>query len=195
MEGVKDIVSELIKGSIQKQLLIARPSLTYNGQPKPVNSKYQAPLPSPRLNTSVLYNSVEVYYETDLDDGELRLVVDFGTANYWYWVNFGRKPSVRYPNIKDIQDWVESKPALNYPELTVEQRTFLVARSIKEYGFAGINFIENAAKETAKDVEDLFGVYTADWFRNLLGKRIKAVFEKPNKYGPGKEITFEVKID
>jgi hypothetical protein len=90
---------------------------------------------------------------------------------------------------------VESKPALNYPELTVEQRTFLVARSIKEYGYAGINFIEAAAKETAKDVEDLFGVYTADWYRNLIGKKIRAVFEKPNKYGPGKEITFEVKID
>ena len=37
-----------------------------------------------------------------------------------------------------------------------ESRTFLVARSIKEYGYAGINFIENAAKETAKDVEELF---------------------------------------
>ena len=196
MEQIKDIVSELIKGSIQKQLLINRPSLTYAGTPKPVNTNYPAPLPSARINTSTLYNSVEVYYESDLDDGELRLVVDFGSANYWYWVNYGRKPSVRYPNIKDIRDWVESKPALQVPTLTTDQRTFLVARSIKEYGYYGINFIENAVRETEKDVFDLFGEYSANWFRELITRKVRAIFEKGgSKTGQGgSEVIFEVKI-
>lgn len=197
MEQVKDIVSELIKGSIQKQLLIQRPSLAWNGTPKPVNTNFPAALPSSRINTSTLYNSVEVYYESDLDDGELRLVVDFGSANYWYWVNYGRKPSVRYPNIKDIRDWVESKPALQVPTLTVDQRTFLVARSIKEYGYHGINFIENAVRETEQDVLDLFGEYTAGWFRELLTRKVRAIFEKGGgKSGQGaQEIIFEVTIN
>jgi hypothetical protein len=178
-DEIRRTISELLKGSIQKQLLIPRPSLSYDGTPKPVNQNYSSPFPSPKVVTSQLYNSVDVYFNTGFEEGEPELVVDFQDANYWYNVNYGRKPSLRYPNIKDIRDWVESKPALNYPELSIDQRTFLVARSIKEYGIYGINFIESAYEEVKTDLFDLFGQYGQEYLNNLIRKEILVKWEQP----------------
>lgn len=178
-DEIRRTISELLKGSIQKQLLIPRPSLSYDGTPKPVNQNYSSPFPSPKVVTGQLYNSVDVYFNTGFEEGEPELVVDFQDANYWSNVNYGRRPSLRYPNIKDIRDWVESKPALNYPELSIDQRTFLVARSIKEYGIYGIHFIESAYEEVKTDLFDLFGQYGQEYLNNIIRNEILVKWEQP----------------
>lgn len=178
-DEIKRTIQELLKGSIQKQLLIPRPSLSYDLTPKPVNQNYSSPPDSPKLVTSQLYNSVNVYFNTGFEEGEPELVVDFEGANYWYNVNYGRKPSLRYPNIQDIRDWVESKPALNYPGLSVDQRTFLVARSIKEYGIAPTYFLQNAYKEIQTDLFDLFGQYGQEYLNNIIRNEILVRWVQP----------------
>jgi hypothetical protein len=167
-QEIKSLMTELLEGTIKKQILLPRPSLTYNGQPKPVDTRYQRPLPSPRSATGQLANSVNVYFESDLEDGELNLVVDFGLADYWEWVNYGRRPSTKYPPLSIIQAWVQQKPALQYPGLSINSRAFLAARSIKEYGYYGINFIEASYKELENDLIDLLGQYGAEYFTKVL---------------------------
>lgn len=178
-EEIKKTIQELLKGSIQKQLLIPRPSLSYDGTPKPVNQNYASPFPSPKVVTGELYNSVDVYFNTGFEQGDPELVVDFQGADYWSVVNYGRRPSLRYPNIQDIRDWVESKPALNYPDLSIDQRTFLVARSIKEYGIYGIHFIENAYQEVQTDLLDLFGQYGQEYLNNIIRNQILVRWSQP----------------
>lgn len=179
MDEIQNTISELLKGAIQKQLLIPRQSRSYDGTPKPVNQNYSSPQPSPKVVTSQLYNSVDVYFQTGFEEGEPQLVVDFQGANYWSVVNYGRKPSLRYPNIQDIRDWVESKPALNYPGLSIDQRTFLVARSIKEQGIFGINFIQSAYQEIQNDLLDLLGQYGQEYLNNVIRNEILVKWEQP----------------
>jgi hypothetical protein len=201
-EEIRNTITELLKGSIQKQLLIPRPSLSYDGTPKPVNQNYSSPTPSPKVVTSQLYNSVDVYFNSGFEQGEPELVVDFQGANYWSVVNYGRKPSLRYPNIKDIRDWVESKPALNYPGLSIDQRTFLVARSIKEHGIYGIGFIQSAYQEIQTDLLDLFGQYGQEYLNNIIKNQILVKWEQPFTKGQGsqrqrtqdKEMTIKLEI-
>jgi hypothetical protein len=148
-EQIKQEISRLLKQAIQQEILLPRPSLTYFGQEKPVNTKYQRPLPSPRSNTGELVNSVEVYFESDLEDGEANIVVDFGAADYWEFINYGRRPSIKYPPLAIIEAWAASKPLPRYRNdlgqfISNKTRAFLVARSIKEYGYYGINFLDKA---------------------------------------------------
>lgn len=181
-EVIKNEIEKLLKQSIQKQLLVPRPSLSYDGTPKPVNKRYPAPLPSPKIASSTLFNSVDVFFETDLKDGQAQVVVDFGSADWWYFVDQGRRPSFRFPNISDIRGWVSQKGALNYPDLSIDQRTFLVARSIKEYGFKGINFLQTAFKDVENQLTDKFGDYAGEYLRTILQKDVIVEWEKQFKY-------------
>ena len=182
-EEIRNTITQLLKGSIQKQLLIQRPSLSYDGTPKPVKKNYDSPFPSPKLVSSKLYNSVDVYFNQGFEEGDPELVVDFQGANYWSVVNYGRKPSSRYPNIDDIRQWVESKPALNYPGLSVDQRTFLVARSIAEEGIYGIGFVQSAYQEVKNDLIQLFGQYGQEYLNNVIRNQILVKWEQPIKKG------------
>jgi hypothetical protein len=78
---------------------------------------------------------------------------------------------------------VESKPALNYPSLSVDQRTFLVARSIKEYGIFGIKFIESAYQEIQTDLVDLFGQYGQEYLNNVIRKQILVKWSQTSQKG------------
>lgn len=172
-DGLQQQISSLVKRVIQEQLLMTRPSLAYDGTPKPVNKNFPSPEPSPWVNTGSLVNQVDVYFESDLEDGEANLVVDFGSANYWEFVFFGRRPSVKFPNLAAITSWVASKPALNVPNLSLEQRAFLVGRSIQRYGYKGIlpngdfNYIFELVEPR---IAPLLGQLGVDYVLNLLEK-------------------------
>jgi hypothetical protein len=158
-QQIQQQISQLLKKAIQEQILIPRPSLTYNGQEKPVNPIYQRPLPSPRVNTGELVNSVEVYFESDFEDGEANIVVDFGAADYWEFVNYGRRPSIKYPPLSVIEAWASTKPLQRYRNslgqfISNKSRAFLVARSIKEYGYYGINFLDKAYQKVQNQLID-----------------------------------------
>jgi len=156
-EQLQQQISRLLKQAIQEEILLPRPSLTYNGQEKPVNPRYQRPLPTGRVNTGNLVNSVDVYFESDLEDGEANIVVDFGSADYWEFINYGRRPSIKYPPLQIIEAWANTKPLPRFRNdlgqfVSNKTRAFLVARSIKEYGYYGINFLDKAYNKVKNEL-------------------------------------------
>lgn len=193
-DELKATIQELLKDAIQNELVIPRMSRAFDGTPKPVSRTFSSPLPAPRFSTGTLYNSTEVYFESDFEDGELNLVVDFGSADYWYWVDQGRQPSERYPNIQDIRNWVEQKPALNYPDLSIDQRTFLVARSIKEYGYYGINFIEKAYDKVNLQIEERLGELSQVYLQNLIERGIIVKWNTPGNQSSKKSFVLKLEI-
>lgn len=159
MEELMQKIANLLKQSIQEVLMTPRPSLTYNGIPKPVSGKFPTPI-SPPISSrgpGSLYNSVNVFWETDFEDGEPNLVVEMN--DYYFWVDQGRKPTRGYKEVKvegqktryiglpplsDILKWVIQKPALSSPKLSDKQRAFLAARSIAKYGYYPTDFLIKA---------------------------------------------------
>ena len=95
--------------------------------------------------------------------------------DHWYWIDEGRKPG-RFPNIGAIRQWILDKPvswpAVNGKIPTLEQKTYLVGRSIAEKGYAGTNFTELAVNKTLKEALDKFGDAYADQIQDFLDQRI-----------------------
>jgi hypothetical protein len=192
---LRDSITELLQGAVKKQLLIPYPARTYDGSPKPVSLKYPTPI-SNKIASSTLYNSVEVFFETDLEDGKPRIVVDFGSADWWRFVDQGRNPSTRMPNIQAIQNWIAQKGAIPNPNMTLEQKTFAAATSIQKYGYYGIKFIDKAFKEVERDLVDLYGQYAGEYFKQILEKTILIEWNKEFKYdSTEKFITLKIDLN
>jgi len=97
------------------------------------------------------------------------ILVVFYAADYWYYVNFGRKAGKGVkPEI--INSWVESKPvrpqqgggagfAKNTPQAR-KTLAFLINRKIKTFGIEGNRFFTKT-----------FDIYAQD-LRETLGKRV-----------------------
>lgn len=172
-DEILDKIKVYVKQAIQDELLIPRPALTYNGQPKPINTAYQRPLRAPKIASGGLYDSVNVYFEGDLEDGKLNLVVDFGAADYWEFVEYGRRPSTKYPPLEIIKQWAAEKPIARFRDrrgrfISNDDRAFLAARSIKEYGIYGIGFLEKATQQVLSRVQQDISEVAANFFGNIL---------------------------
>lgn len=192
---IKGSIEELLKGAVQKQLLRQYPARSYDGTPKPIAKSYPTPFGN-KIASSTLYNSVDVYFQTEIESGEAQLVLDFGAADYWYFVDQGRRPSVKMPNIAAIRDWIGQKSAIQQPGLSLDQRAFLAARSIQQYGIYKTDFINNAAREVAQDLNDLFGQYAVEYFKEVIQKGVIAAWEKQFKYDTQeKELTITLSIE
>ena len=97
-------ICDEIKNSIQSELLKDRFSRAYDGTQKPVKGGYVGAL-SNRKTTGKLFESVTVKPTTTEKGFDIE--VTFPGADYWKWVNFGRRgrntqiagnsPTVKYP--------------------------------------------------------------------------------------------------
>lgn len=177
---IQGLITDLVKNSIQGELRKIRTSRGYRGQTKPV-SGFGFPSLSDRVNTGTLYNSVNVYYETDLEDGELNMVVDFGTADYWYWVNYGRKGKLegaKYPPISVITTWARQRNIPQFRDkkgrfMSNDDRAFLLQRSVGEYGIYKTLFVDKGIDSVLDSVVYYLGEYAAGFLQQLLeDKRI-----------------------
>ena len=143
---IQQMIPDLLKKAIQDQLKTVRASRAYNksfnGQQKTVGGAY-GPFNSAPYSNGTLYNSVNVYWETDIADGDPTLIVDFGTADWWYWIDFGRKPGV-FPDLGAIKDWIKQKPIGRWQGISEDSQAYLIGRSIEKYGSGGTNFMEKA---------------------------------------------------
>lgn len=86
----------------------------------------------------------------------INFVVFLELADYWRYVEDGRKPG-RFPPVDKILEWVKIKPVLPVPmengELpTEEQLAFLISRKIANEGI-------EAGHQLAETVEDLNKIY------------------------------------
>lgn len=146
LEQVQQMIPDLLKSAIQEQLKTVRSSQAYNrrfnGPKKTIGGAF-GPFNSAPYSTGTLYKSVNVYWETDIEDGDPTLIVDFGDADWWYWVDFGRKPG-SFPNLDAIRDWIKQKPIGQWNGITPDSQAYLIGRSIQKYGSGGTNFMEKA---------------------------------------------------
>jgi hypothetical protein len=110
-------------------------------------------------------------------DGNFTLVVSFPTVQPSFLpfiIDEGRRPSTKYPPLAAIEAWVRVKPVFfrdargRFGTGTVKQRAFLIARSIKEKGFKGRNFLQKAENKVIRQLEDLGEQAMANYFQGLL---------------------------
>lgn len=122
-----------------------------------------------------LYNSVKYMLDVDSKKFEVKLQL----ADYWKYVENGRKPG-KWPPISAIEKWIEIKPVLPRPMAngqlpTNKQLAFLIARKIGLEGIAPRPILDKSIKDVwdvmkefleealAKDVE-------AEW-KTIVGMR------------------------
>ena len=177
-EELKSLISDLVKNSIQGELGKIRPSRGYDGRLKPI-SKSRPPAINNRINTGLLYNSVDVYFESDLNDGDLNMVVDFGTADYWYWVNYGRKgrlQGAKYPRLDTILTWARERQIPQFRDdrgrfMSNLERGFLLQRSIGEYGIYKTEFVQKGIDQVLDNVIYYLGEYSREFIIKLLEQK------------------------
>jgi hypothetical protein len=188
-------ITTLLREEIQGELQIRRPARAYDGRYKPVSKTYPTPQSKKSL-TGSLSNSVNVYFKGSMEDNNLTLVVDFGSNDYWYYVDQGRKPGdktmkrrqarrkngqfgrgywvedyTKYPPLASIAQWVRQRPALEGVR-DIDTRTYLAARSIAKYGIYGIKFIDSALKDVEDRIVELFGDMGQELFLQIIDKKI-----------------------
>jgi hypothetical protein len=73
------------------------------------------------------------------------LFIDLFMEDYWYFINYGRRPG-KFPPLKKIIEWTRYK---GIPE----SAAFPIARKIALEGFKGIFFLEEAVSQIEKDFE------------------------------------------
>lgn len=126
-----------------------------------------------KIATSSLYNNID--YNIEYDSNGFPEVFNIIMEDYWYWIDEGRKPG-RFPPVNKIRQWVLDKPVAWRQQdgtiPTIEQRTYLIGRSIKEKGYAGINFTQLAEEKTLNEALEKFGDEYASQIEDFLDQRI-----------------------
>ena len=174
-QTIKNLILDLVKTSIQSELRVVRPSRGYDGRFKPVSGSGFTKI-SDRINTGTLYNSIDVYYQSDLSDGSLEMVVDFGQAEYGYWVNFGRRGKLqgaKYPPLSAISKWARERKVGQFRDkqgrfVSNKTRDFLLQRSIGEYGIYRTDFVNKGINKVMDNVIYYLGVYAQEFITKLL---------------------------
>lgn len=177
---LKGIQDTLVR-SVQRELLIKRPSRGFDGTLKPVSGK-AAITYSNRIYTGKLYRSTTVNYKRDPETGELQIVLSFPNAPEWLYVNSGRRgkqqnASLRYPPLSKIMEWTRGRGLPQFRDaqgrfMSNRDRAFLIQRSIGEYGIYPTFFVQEAFKKAEGIIQKEMGLYAAEFFRNLINRQI-----------------------
>lgn len=195
-EEMKLLITELIKDELQAQLLLVGQAKSYDGKPKPVNGKFPGSIGN-KIATGSLYNSIDVAFGTDFDNGGLQLEISM--LPYGKYVDEGRLPGkeikktrtstkgkqivytsyTKFPPLSSIKSWVQQKPALTAPNLTTDTRAFLAARSIARDGIFPTMFIDKAMENVLDKVVYYLGEYAGEYLENLISTgQLKTIFKK-----------------
>jgi hypothetical protein len=158
--------------------------LLYNAIVKQLNTPYQSKGyfgeakkgKSPRKASGSLLRGLSVDWAVDFEQGDPLLVVSFDTEPDFLaqMIDQGRKPSLKYPPLDAIKKWIKIKPIYfrdekgRFKKGTLNSRAFLIARSIKEKGFAGINFLTKAEQQVINELTELGEQAAAEYFENLI---------------------------
>lgn len=93
-----------------------------------------------------------------IDEGNMQYELSIELADYWYYVNNGRKAG-KYPPIEKISQWIRKKPLIPYRGKngklpTLQQLTYLISRKIAKEGTKGTHFFDRAIENSMKTFED-----------------------------------------
>jgi hypothetical protein len=103
-----------------------------------------------------LISSIEVL--TGAKNGQL--FIDLFMEDYWYFVNWGRKPG-KFPPLNKIKEWLRYK---GIPE----NLAFPISRKIALKGYKGIFFLEEAVNQIERDFEkEIKEVWGQDIYNEL----------------------------
>lgn len=170
-----DEIAEILKLEIDKQLRTPRQSRGYYGELK---RGVSAPIASGNL-----LNSVNVEWVGSFETGDLGLVVKM--ADYWYYINNGRKPG-RMPPIGPIDRWVVQKQGFkdvvrgqDGKFIKRKSLVYLIRRSIGQYGYQGTEFLDKAYANTSAIIIEKFGEALGDWFLSLFDENSISVVGVP----------------
>lgn len=120
------------------------------------------------IATGELYDS----FEKIIEIGEDYYSVKISLADYWEYVNNGRKPG-KFPPPPAIRNWIEVKPVNPYPlpngkTPSVEQLTFLISRKIANEGIEPTHFFDEAKEQTIRDFEQRIDLAIAEDMSNYI---------------------------
>jgi hypothetical protein len=109
-------------------------------------------------------------------DGDVELIVDFGVAEYGYWVDNGRRgrlQGAKYPPLAVIQQWARQRKVGQFRDkqgrfISNKSRDFLLQRSIGEYGIYKTDFVNKGVNNVLDNVIYYLGVYAQQFLTQLL---------------------------
>lgn len=167
------LIRELFEDAIITELNTPYLSRTYDGIPKRGIS--------PRRASGSLIKSLKVEWTKDFESGDPLLIASFDTEfeDLYEVIDQGRRPSLKYPPLKAIENWIKIKP-IRFQNITLKSITFLIARSIKEKGFGGINFVIKAEDKVLKDLETLAEDAALDYISNVIDEGLINVISRNN---------------
>jgi len=169
-------IADLLYDAIQTQLRIPYRSEGYYGGFKRGRS--------PRIASSQMINSLSVNVLQDFESGEPIIVASFDTDPDFLpeMIDQGRKPSFKYPRLEAIERWIRIKPVYwrnergRFTRASMNTKRFLIARSIKEKGYKGINFFEKAQNEVIDELVLKGEEAAAAYFQFLIDRDLVQLF-------------------
>lgn len=166
-------IADLLYDAIYAQLNVKYRSQGYNGE-------YKRGF-SPRIASRQMIDSLKVDVVQDFRNGNPLVAVTFDT-NPWFlpeMIDEGRKPGpVGYQGIENIKKWIKIKPIYwrnergRFTRASENSKAFLIARSIREKGYRGINFFEKAQNEVLDELVLLGEESAAGYFQFLIDQQL-----------------------
>lgn len=191
---MEQTISNLLLDALRAQLRKERPARAYDGRLKPVNGRTPTQYGN-KYVTGTLYDQMSIFWEKSWEDGEVRIGIDFGDADYWYYVNYGRKPGqkitkvridrfgnqieyesyTKFPPLDKIKEWAKQKPVLQYRDrlgrfISNDTRAYLMSRAIARDGIYGIRFIDAALAQVKQELVEMLGESARQYFEGILLK-------------------------
>lgn len=87
--------------------------------------------------------------------------INIFASEYWYWVNYGRRPNKTPPPYRNILDWMKNKNIHQEQKESAQKRiAYFIAKKIGIQGFQGTRFVDfvnkNIIASLTKDVEQSY---------------------------------------
>ena len=165
-------IADLLYDAIYNQLNVRYRSEGFFGGFKRGNS--------PRIASKQMINSLKVEVVTDFSEGEPLIVASFNTDPEFLpeIIDQGRRPSINYPPLDAIKRWIKVKPIYwrnergRFTRASENTKAFLIARSIKEKGYKGINFFEKAQAQVIDELVLKGEEAAAAYFQFLIDQQL-----------------------
>ena len=127
-----------------------------------------------------MLNSLSVDVLQDFQTGDPIIVAAFNTNPEFLpeIIDQGRKPSFKYPPLDEIEKWIKIKPVYwrnergRFTRASMNTKRFLIARSIKEKGYKGINFFDKAQAQVMDELVLLGEEAAASYFQSLIDQQL-----------------------
>ena len=134
---------------------------------------YKSQLEAEQMNNGELYRTISYSVST----GNSGWVISVSLANYWKYVEYGRRPG-KMPPVSAIENWINVKQIIPHSMTlksgktvipTIPQLSFLIARSIGRRGIAPKPLFKNSFEAAKKQfMQVIKDAITQDIKENLV---------------------------